>query len=51
MSKKFFLQNASKYEEVPQKSNFFFYNNLGIYRVIICFTMCLCITKNEKVFA
>ena len=29
----------------------FFYNNLGILRVIICFTVCLCITKNEKGFA
>ena len=29
----------------------FFYNNLGIHKVIIYFTVCLCITKNEKVFA
>ena len=30
--------------------NNFFCNNLGIHRVIICFTLCLCITKIEKRF-
>ena len=30
------------------KKVIFFYNNLGIRRVILYFTVCLCITKNEK---
>ena len=28
----------------------FFYNDLGIHEVIICFTISLCITKNGKSF-
>ena len=49
MNKKSFLQTAPKHEEILQKSKIFFYNNLGIRRVIIYFTVCLSITKNKIV--
>ena len=45
--------NKKKYKlfydkKVKKKSKNIFYNNLGICSVIIYFTACLCITKNEK---
>ena len=30
------------------QNKFFSFKNLSIRRVITCFTVCLCITKNEK---
>ena len=45
-----FLQKSKK-TFYNQKIKKIFYNNLGICRVIIFFTVCLCITKNEKLSA